>query len=90
MVCTYDLDIIGHPAEENLFMDCCLPICSTEQRFAFEHRGQLGKPAEKQNRKRRRQVGQVFVEELLQLCPFLFALQNLEYLSADEHTTALS
>ena len=30
---TYDLDIIGHPAEENLFMDGRLPICSTEQGF---------------------------------------------------------
>ena len=75
---TYDLDIIGHPAEENLFMDCCLPICSTEQRFAFEHRGQLSKSAEKQNWKRHRHVGQELVEELLQLCPLRFTLQNLE------------
>ena len=53
------LDIVGHPAENDLLMNSRLKIRSCEQNVVFEHRSKLGETAEEENRKRGRQVGQV-------------------------------
>ena len=74
---TYDLDIVGHPAEEDPLLNSSFPSVSTEQGVVLEHHGELGEAAEEQGGQGGGQEGQVPAEEPFQAgLPFL-ALENL-------------
>ena len=60
---TYDLDIVGHPAEDNSFLNSSLPSLATEQGVVLEHHRELGQAAEEQGGQGGGQEGQVTTEE---------------------------
>ena len=45
---TYDLDIVGHPAENDPLLDGVLPSLATEHGALLEHDGELGEAAEEE------------------------------------------
>ena len=74
---TYDLDIVGHPAEEDPLLNRSFPSVATEQGVVLEQHGELGEAAEEQGGQGGGQEGQVPAEEPFQAwLPFL-ALENL-------------
>ena len=70
---TDELDVIGHPAEEDPLMYSSLPVRSREHGAPLQQHGELGQAAEEEDGEGGGQEGQVLVQELLQLRVILFA-----------------
>ena len=74
---TYDLDIVGHPAEEDRLLNSSFPSVSTEQGVILEHHGELGEATEEQGGQGGGQEGQVTAEEPFHAWVLFLALENL-------------